>query len=140
LSDKLDIHALYDVLHIALGGLCGGRAFPLLAPVKTVTPFIVYSFESGGETDRRRRENSTLTLVVKCLDTQLEGAFAGAQLIRDVLRDNGDQETDTLPHDTAWRITTVSQGLLVHLVEVWEDGTVFYHAGHAYTFTMELRP
>jgi hypothetical protein len=136
----MNIEVLYTVLKIALGSLCDGRVFPMIAPAKTPDPFIVYSFESGGEADRRRRENSTLTLVIKCIARTLEGSLQNGRLIRDLLRDQGDQETgSTLPTDDEWRITTVSQGALVHMVEVWEDGTVFFHTGHQYTFTMERR-
>ena len=136
---KLDIDALYGALHIHLNGLCGGRVFPDLAPAKTITPFVVYSFESGGETDTRRRETSALTLVIKCVAQELDDAFTNARLIRDLLRDAGAQEGNTLPTDSDWHLLTVSQGLLVHMVEVWEDGSVFYHTGHQYTFVMELR-
>lgn len=139
MSNSLDIEALYSLLPLHLATLCGGRVFPLLAPARTVTPFIVYSFTAGGETDRRRRENSTLTLVVKCIANRLEDSFLNARLIRDLLRDQGDQEGNTLPSDAEWRVTTVSQGTLIQMVEVWEDGTIFYHTGHEYTFTMERR-
>lgn len=138
MSERLDIEALYDVLHIALGALCEGRAYPLVAPAKA-TPYIVYSFTAGGETLRRPRENSTLILTIKCVSNDLAEALAGARQIRDLLRDAGDQETTTLPTDTEWRITTISKGPLIHYAEEWQSGEIFYHAGHDYTFTMERR-
>ncbi len=136
---KLNLEALYGVLHIHLGGLCGGRVFPNIAPAGAEYPVIVYAFQGGGETDRRRRENGTLTLVVKCIALHLEDSFAVAQQIRDVLRDQGSQEGNTLPTDSDWHITTVSQGALVHYVEMWKSGEIFYHTGSQYEFTMELR-
>jgi hypothetical protein len=139
LSSKLAIEALYGAMHIHLVGLCQGRVFPDLAPADAAYPLIVYGFESGGETDVRRREGSSLTLVVKCVAEELDHAFINARLIRDALRDAGEQEGDALPHDSEWCITTVSQGLLVHMVEVWKDGHAFYHTGHQYSFTLELR-
>lgn len=139
MSNSLDIEALYRTLHPHLGSLCEGRVFPLVAPARTVTPFVIYGFEGGGETDRRKRENSSLILVIKCVGTRLEDTFLNARLIRDLLRDQGEQEGNTLPLDAEWHITTVSQGALVHMVEVWESGDIFYHTGHQYTFTMERK-
>lgn len=139
MSSKLDIEALYAALHIHLGGLCEGRVFPDIAPADAAYPVVTYGIQGGGEENRRRRENSTLVLVVKCIATKLEDAFAVARQIRDLLRDQGSQESDTLPHDSDWDITTVSQGLLMHMVETWKDGRMIYHTGHQYTFTMELK-
>jgi hypothetical protein len=139
LSSTLDIEALYGVLYTLLGHLCEGRVFPLLTPGRMATPFVTYSFEAGGEAERRKRDNSTLTLLVKCVSTELEHTLMNARLIRDLLRDQGDQEGNGLPLDDEWRITTVSKGLLVNYVEEWEDGSVFFHCGHQYTFTMERK-
>jgi len=139
LSETLAIEALYRALHVHLAGLCGGKHFPFIAPPTTPTPFIIYGFESGGEADRRRRDNQTLTMTVKCIADQLEDSLMNARQIRDLLRDQGDQEGATFPPDAEWRFTTISQGLLGHLYEEWEDGRVFYHAGHQYTFTMERK-
>lgn len=136
---KLNIEALYGVLHIHLGSLCAGRVHAYIAPAKTPTPFVVYAFQAGGEADRRRKETSTLTLVIKCIAEQLDDAMSTARQIRDLLRQQGDQEDNTLPTDADWRITTVSQGVLIDMVEVWEDGRIFYHSGSQYTFTMELK-
>lgn len=140
MSSKLNLEALFSVLHIHLGSLCNGRAFPYVAPPSAVMPYVVYSFMGGGETDRRRKENSTLILSVKGVSGHLEEALSTARLIRDLLRYQGDQEDNTLPLDSEWRITTVSQGVLIDMVEIWEDGTTFYHSGSQYTFTMELKP
>lgn len=138
MSERLNIEALYEALHIALGALCDGRVYPLVAPAKD-TPYITYSFTAGGSTDRRKRENSTLILTVKCVSNDLIEALAGGRDIRDLLRDKGDQESTTLPTDTEWRITTVTQGALIHYAEEWQSGEILYHAGHDYTFTMERR-
>lgn len=135
-----DLQASYTVLHNHLGGLYAGRVYPDIAPAGAEYPLVVYGFQGGGETDRRKRENSTITLVIKCVSQHLEEAFAGSMLIGDLLRDQGSQEGNTLPSDPEWEITTVSQGVIVHMVEVWkENGQIFYHSGHQYTFTMERR-
>lgn len=139
MSESLDIEALYGVLHLHLGHLCNGQVYPLIAPGEADYPIITYGFTGGGEEDRRRRDNSTLILTVKCIAHRLEETFLNARLIRDLLRDQGDQEGSTLPLDPEWRITTVSKGALVHLVEVWKDGTIFYHTGYDYEFKLERR-
>lgn len=137
-SNSLDIEAVYAALHSHLIGLCGGRVYPDLAPVGTTSPFVVYSFESGGNTDRRNRDNSTLTLLIKCIADRLEDSFSVARQIRDLLQDNGTQGTNTLPVNAEWEITTVTQGLLIHIVETYDNSSlILYHTGHQYAFNLE---
>lgn len=136
----ISLQALYRVLHLHLQSLCDGKVYPDLAPAQdTPRPYIVFAYlPGGGNADRRRKRNETLTLEVCMVADSLAEAFAGAEQIETLLVDHGSQLASPLPAHTDWDITTVRQDQLVHLVEVW-NGQPMYKTGHHYIFTLEAR-
>lgn len=137
MSNTLGLFALYRVLHLHLTPL--GSTFSDVAPADTARPYVVFFHQSGGNTNRRKRKNETHTLIVRCVADRIEDSFAKALIVEGLLHDNGSQGSNTLPADPDWIITTVTQGQLIHLVEIW-NGQPLYMTGHQYIFNMEERP
>lgn len=136
----IGLASLYRTMHLQLGHVVNGRTYPDLAPADTERPFVLFARKpEGGETDVRRRPTETHVLMVEVIAERIEDAFDGAGRLVDLLRDQGSQESNGLPIDANWEITTVSQGVLIYRVELWNGVLPLYHCGYEYTFTLEKK-
>jgi hypothetical protein len=154
LSDSLE--ALFKAIRRQLKGanaLWGDRVRPEYIPGRDIQPTIVYSWAGGGEILTTRRREANYTIDIKIItsnehDNQNANvdAMAGARFISKLINNQGSQDQDSdgntglgeITGDDEWVITTITQGMRIHVVDNWStNGVAVYHSGHEFTVTME---
>ena len=154
MSDPLLI--LYESLRGRLlnaSTLWEDRVRPDYIPTTDARPVIVYSLVVGGDKHLINRHDPTFLVDVKIITSNqnkqqnaAQDAMVGAGLIADLIDNQGSQDVDrngdatdrAMSGDDDWAITTVTQGMRIHIVDNWsQNGVAVYHSGHEYTITME---
>ena len=109
-------------------------------------PSIVFHWAGGGDTNRIAKRAPVFVIDVQMIAEISREAMAGARFISDLVRNQGSQDTDengdaterAISGDEEWLITTITQGLRIHVVDNWgTNAKAVYHSGHEFTITME---
>lgn len=152
MSDALN--ALFEALYSRLvdaNPLWEDRVRPEYIPGSDARPVIVYSWAGGGDQNNIYKRDPTFSVDIKIItssDNQNANAdaMAGAGFITDLIDNQGSQDVGSdlqatdraVTGDDEWVITTITQGMRIHVVDNWSKNTVaVYHSGHEFTVTME---
>jgi hypothetical protein len=152
MSDALK--ALYEALYTRMfkaNPLWDDRVRPEYIPSTDTRPVIVYSNVTGGEKNRIRKRDPTFLIDVKIItssdnENANRDAMDGAGFITDLIDNQGSQDVDVngdptdraITGDDEWVITTITQGMRIHVVDNWSrNGVAVYHSGHEFKVTME---
>lgn len=113
------------------------RVFPDVVPAEIARPYAVLFWVAGGEDNQTKRQDARITLTVKCVADNMGASMRGAGRISELFNDQGSQDGGNIAGDGNWLITTITQGRIVHLVEMFEGAQPIYHDGHQFEFDME---
>ena len=119
--------------------LWGQNAFPDFAPSGIALPYLIAFWMAGGEANWRVTQDADFVIGIKVVSKSQAEAFIGAQRISELFNDQGTQDrgTNTLSGGANWKITTATQGQVIHLVEQVSGATPLYHEGHRFAFHLE---
>jgi hypothetical protein len=129
--------ALYQLFVQQLTGL-----YPVygdLAPATATMPYIVFSIQSGGETNTRGdKDDADFMVQVSCYAETSPVAYAGALHIQQRLNDTGTRDRNALPVSVAgWTITTMTKREAISLLEPYLNTAWIYRRGAIYEVIME---
>jgi hypothetical protein len=111
------------------------------APAKETRPYYVFAILSGGEANLIKAKDAEYTLMIKCVSDKIDEALAGSALIAEWFNDSGILDADNANGQwdggDVWDILTVTQGLIVSVIENVQGATQIYHEGHQFRVRME---
>ena len=119
--------------------LWGQNAFPDFAPQGVIPPYLIFFWMAGGEANWRTTQDADIVMGIKVVSKTQAEAFSAAGRISALYNDQGTQDsgTNTLSGGATWKITTATQGQIIHLVEQVAGATPLYHEGHRFRFTLQ---
>ena len=109
-------------------------------------PSIVFHWAGGGDQNRIAKRDPTFVIDIQMIAETSRDSMAGARFITDLVNNQGSQDTDengdptdrAISGDDEWVITTITQGLRIHVVDNWErNAQAVTHSGHEFRFRME---
>lgn len=119
--------------------LWGQNVFSDFAPSGVSPPYLICFWMAGGEANWRVTQDADFVMGIKVVSKTQAEAFVGAQRISELFNDQGAQDrgANTLNGGANWKITTATQGQIIHLVEQVSGATPLYHEGHRFAFHLE---
>lgn len=142
---EIALAALYRGVAAKLSGggeLWASRVYAERAPATVIRPFVVFTWQGGGERNRLKKQDAEIVLNIKCIADTLSVAFTGAARLSALLNDMGMQDrtatNDWLLAGVDWDILTTTQESIIHMSEL-VDGADVYHEGFMLRVRMERK-
>jgi hypothetical protein len=132
--------ALYRALQTRLlnaDPLWGARVYSDLVPTGVIRPYVIVTFNAGGETNNHVHPDANIVLIVKCVAETLSEATRGAGRIHALLNDADMSSNSALGGGPEWIIKTSTAEQKIHYPELVDGAKRLIHSGNRYRFNME---